>query len=260
MNPPKIFLRLANIIFSKPFIIETNAANLITTRRNTFKRPCIILNHGNAQPITTTPDTILLNHPDAVKYCINKNITRELIPGYMPDHYNPDTLTPKHFPVIIKPTTGHHSKGFKVIHTPQELSDTPGIDRYIIQAHIETKGEYRFNIFDNTIYQISRKEIITRTADRTTFNYISLGADAKLSPKFYDFIHSAMHDITNELENTLPHYAIDILKATTGRYYICELNSAPGLTGLTLPKLTSTITRKLYAGQLDKYKINPRRS
>lgn len=252
------YIRFGNITFAKSFIDQARESGYICTRRNNFKKPVIILNHGSPDFLKTHQNTILLNHPTAIKYCMDKSLTSSIISDFMPIHYTPESRTLNqegiNYPIIMKPTTGYHGNGIKIINGIDELN---GLDlsRYVIQEYVKTKREYRFNILDSTIYQISRKEIVSQTPTRIKFDYISLGTGAKLSGKFFNYTQAVISQINNELNNTLSHYAIDILKAKSGRYFVAELNSAPGLYGLTFEKFKTCLDKKLEAGNLDKYKF-----
>lgn len=252
------YIRFGNITFAKSFIEQARESGFICTRRHSFKKPTIILNHGNPDSLKTHQDTILLNHPEAIKYCMDKGLTSDLIADFMPTHYTPKgrTIRQEHinYPIMVKPVKGYHGNGIRKINCIDKLS---GLDlsRYIIQDYISTKREYRFNILDGTIYQISRKEIVSQTPIRIKFDYISLGTGAKLSGKFFDYIKAVIAQISNELDNTMPHYAIDVLKAKTGKYYVAELNSAPGLYGRTFEKFQACLYEKLNAGDLEKYQF-----
>jgi hypothetical protein len=119
------------------------------------------------------------------------------------------------------------------------------------------KHEYRFNIFDNEIYQISYRE---KTPSITPnggyiFNYRSLGNNAEISDKFYEFIDQIIHQFYSKVGNNVCTYTIDIMKDKRNNYYLTEINSACGIGEYTANKLKEKITESYTEGRLNKYRV-----
>jgi glutathione synthase/RimK-type ligase-like ATP-grasp enzyme len=162
-------------------------------------------------------------------------------------------------PIIAKPVNGHHGYGIVTLSTPSQIREFNRLHPhgYLYQKKITINHEYRFNILDGDIYQISRREKLpTLTPDGGfMFSYQSLGEDAGLSDKFYEFVNNVIHEVHNHLGDNLCHYTIDVMKGMDKKYYLTELNSACGIGDFTATKLYDLIRYKLLHGQLEKYRV-----
>jgi len=256
----KRYIRLGNITFSKEFINRMKEFGFLITRRNKFVKPNVImLNHGNSENISLgnkADNFILLNHPRSIEFCANKLKTYNAL-----EKYSPRTFLSKDdvdtFPIIAKKITGYHGYGAKVINTPEELKDFDGRG-YMYQELLDIKYEYRFNVLDGSVYQVSRRA--KREGEVTdnggySFSYKSLGKEAKISDKFWIWVFDVIGEIKSQVGNDLAHYALDVIKSQDGKYYVCEMNSACGLGDYTLTKLLKAIDKKYRNGDLEKYRV-----
>lgn len=256
----KKYIRLGNITFSKEFIERMKEFDLLVTRRDKFVKPNVImLNHGNSNNIafgSKVNNFVLLNHPRSIRFCANKLDTYNALTEYSPQTYlsKEDVDT---FPIIAKRITGYHGYGATVINTPEELQEFNGRG-YLYQKLLNIKYEYRFNVLDGEVYQVSRRA--KRNGEMTdkggySFSYKSLGKEAKISDKFWIWVCDVIGKIESEIGNDLAHYALDVIKTEDGKYYVCELNSACGLGDYTLTKLLKAIDKKYNNGDLEKYRV-----
>jgi glutathione synthase/RimK-type ligase-like ATP-grasp enzyme len=258
----KVILRQADITFSKDFVDVNRENGILLSRKNLFSVNAICINHGNSHPIKLKPTAskfYLLNKPESIRTCSNKIDNWKLLPKFYPKTYqHPEDV--RKFPVIVKPIYGHHGYGIKIFKDKPRFLEfmRHGSSGYIIQDCIDIQNEYRFNIIDRTIFQISRK---IRLDEQFTpkggfeFSYKSLGVNADLSNKFRTFIEDIITEFHRKVGNDMADYCIDIIKGKDGNYYLTEMNSAYGLGQFTIEKLINEIRDKYEDGVLEKYRV-----
>jgi len=257
----KLYLKQSNITFSRNFINVMRSYGFILTRKNRFLRNGILLNHGSSEQIEFGRKVnrfYILNNPSYIHYCSNKMDNYKILSSYYPKTTTSIEYI-NHLPIIAKPINGHHGYGIKILYTPSEVREFDRLhpSGYIYQNLVKIRHEYRFNIFDRHIYQISRREC---SSERTpeggyVFYYTSLGRDAGISDKFYDFVYNVISDFHNAIGNNLCHYSIDVMKGIDNKYYLTEMNSACGLGNYTVDKLLKEINASLSNDRLEKYRV-----
>lgn len=262
-----MYLRQGNIVFSRDFVDTLKDKGVVLTRKNIFKRSGIVINHGNTKPIKKgrkVRELYLLNQPEYIKYCSNKLKNYNILEEFYP-HTTEDINDVDKFPVLVKPLNGHHGYGIKRIDDMNELSSYFNTvkGKHLIQEYIPIKHEYRFNILDKDVFQVSHKQRIYNddgTPMKTdkggmVFSYRSLGSNAKISDKFWDYINRVILKFHNSVGNHLADYCIDVIKGKDNTYYLSEINSAYGIGHYTSDKLIETINNKYISGELDKYMV-----
>jgi len=261
----RIYVRQANITFSQSFVDTLRSNGVIITRRDRYNRSGILVNHGNGKPITVNPKVrnfYIINQPDSIRLCSNKVSNCNLLDEFYPEMYQSVEDVDK-FPVMVKPINGHHGYGIKKIDNRSELEEffrIHNLSKYIIQEYIDIKHEYRFNVLDRKVYQVSHKERQEGLTDEGGFIFVyrSLGKDAKISQKFWDYINNVIDAFHNEVGYDLGHYGIDVIKGKDGKYYLSEINSACGLGQFTLGKLLEKLKEKYNNGDLENYRVRTR--
>lgn len=258
----RLYIRQADIVFSKDFVDRVRGYDVVMTRRNHFNRNGVIINHGNRKSITVgkkANNLYIINKPEAIQNCSNKLVNCKMLKDYYPKLYS-SVNDIDNYPVIVKPINGHHGYGIEVFDNEEDISsffDNHSISKYIIQQFIDIKHEYRFNIIDRNVYQVSHK---MRQEGETEgggfiFSYRSLGKDAKISKEFWKYVYNIIDIFHGHIDDDLGHYCIDIIKGMDKKYYLTELNSACGLGEFTLGKLIEELEEKYANGDLDKYKV-----
>lgn len=260
--PQRIILRQADITFSRDFVDTLVDAGIILSRRNLFNRNGIIINHGNHEPIRLghrVSSMYIINQPDYIRYCSNKMISCRLLPKYYPDYWESFRDVDR-FPVIVKPKFGHHGKGIRIIKSRHELirffTQHDNSD-YVIQDFINISHEFRFNVFDRQIFQVSEKVRINQDVDRNgiEFEYRSLGEDPDIRPRFLTFLKGIINDFHKNVGYNLGSYCLDVMKSVDGDYYLCEINSAYGIGAFTLDRLITNIRNKYINRELENYRV-----
>lgn len=261
MKEERYVVRLGDIPFSKQFVRSLKLHGIIISRRSEFGRSAIMINHGNHNPIKIKPNVrefILINKPEAIRYCSNKRRNFEILKEFYPETY--DRIGDvKSFPVVVKPLHGHHGLGIKKIESKKELEQyarTHDMSNHLIQKYVKMKFEYRFNILDKEIFQISKKELIEGFCKGGfEFAFKSLGDKAQLSPKFYNFVKDVIDTFHKRIGYDLGSYCVDVMKGTDGKYYLSELNSGYGIGQFTIEKLVKLLNKKYRKGDLNKYRV-----
>jgi len=263
----RMYLRQGNIVFSRQFVDTLKQNDIILTRKNHFKRNCIIINHGNTTPLTISKKAdkvYLLNKPDAIHWCSNKLHNYEILKEYYPETTTNQSDV-QHYPVIAKPLHGHHGYGIKRFNYMRDLKNflNKVKEKYIIQTFIPIKHEFRFNVINREVFQVSHKQRVYDNNGNPlktdnggmVFSYRSLGSNAKISSKFWKYINGVIEKFHNTVGYDLADYCIDVIKGEDGKYYLSEMNSAYGIGQYTLEKLIDRIDALYENNHLENYKV-----
>ena len=220
-----------------------------------------MLNHGNSSDITLLKGVnkfYIINKPNAIKYCANKWENYKILKDFYPETHLSTEDVSLSFPIIAKPLNGHHGYGIMILKDKDDLKNLSPNRLYLLQKFLNVKHEFRFNVFDGEVYQVSHREKIEDKTEKGgyIFVYRSLGANAKIKKKFWNFVY----DVINQLHKNIPlselsSYSIDVMKDFNGNYYLSEINSAFGIGSFTLAKLYSKIHEKYQDGSLEKYRV-----
>jgi len=260
-NNLRIFIRKGSLVFSKSFMRAVKDKGIIVTKRDTFNNNCIIINHGNIKGVKAGQNTsrvYLINKPDFIRYCSSKKLNSKTLKEFYPKVYSSYKEVDK-YPVILKPRGGHHGYGIHIINSKRELRifSQRHLDNYFIEEYVPVIHEFRFNILDKEVYQVSRKDLLTKKSTKGgyEFEWKSLGKDAKISKNFWDYVYKVINQFHEIVGDNLGHYALDIFRCEHNKYYVCEINSACGFGEYTIDKLKESIDNKYKSGDLEKYRI-----
>ncbi len=255
----RIYLKQGNITFSQHFVDLLRSEGVFLTRRNKLFRSGIVINHGNSEPIEIgrkVRQFYIINQPEYIQYCSNKLKNYNTLKDFYPETYTHKRDVTE-YPVMAKPLSGHHGYGITKINNRRELREFRPDKTYIYQRFIPIKHEFRFNILDREVYQVSHKERIEGETEGGgfVFSYRSLGSNAKISDKFWNYIDRIISKFHNTVGYNLGHYAIDVMKGTDNEYYLSEINSACGIGEFTLDKLLDLLENKYYDNDLEEYRV-----
>lgn len=256
---PRIVVRLGNIKFTQDSIDTWKAYGVMVSRARGYVKDSVVINHGNSKNFKVGRGVrrlYLLNHPKYIEFSVDKWKGYTLLKPYYPETYLASDYDGQlDYPFVAKPVTGYHGYGFQIIHDDNELEKVQNLNRpYILQEYLERSVEHRFNVIDGEIYQVS-KRIVKDGMEGGCVRYKSLGRDAKLSEAYWDFVHRAVNDFSDAVEDKIASYCIDVMKSKDGLYYLSETNTAFGVGGLTVEKLLETLRRKYDSGDLEKYRV-----
>jgi glutathione synthase/RimK-type ligase-like ATP-grasp enzyme len=259
------YVRLGNITYSRDFVKNTRAYGFILTRKNTIIHNGVMINHGNREPYKLGRKVnrfYWLNQPDYLNNCSNKMKNFNMLNEFYPFTTRSTDEARKHINVgneiIAKPVAGHHGYGIKFIHNENEMDNFMRNKKgnFVYQELLPIKHEYRFNIFDKEIFQVSRKVYTDKKTPKGgfVFEWKSLGAEAKISQKFWEWVNVVMNEFHKTVKDNIGTYCIDVIKSK-GKYYLCEMNVGYGIGEFTASKLNDLINNKLENGELEKYRI-----
>ena len=193
----------------------------------------------------------MLNHPMAVAMASNKLSTLFYledgvsIPDYCVKRSTALKWASEGIPVVCRTLLESHSgKGIVIANSPEEVVDAPLYTKYIKKTR-----EVRVHVFNGTIIHVQEKKRNKDVPDEEVnwqvrnkqngFNYtfrnikpIAREAlrDAIMAPKRLGLDFCAVDMIYNKKED---------------KWYILELNTAPGLFGTTLDKYVNAIKRMI---------------
>jgi glutathione synthase/RimK-type ligase-like ATP-grasp enzyme len=257
---PRYIFRLGDIPFSKKFIRTLRNRGVIISRRNEFGRSAVLINHGNHHPIKVKSNVqrfYVINKPDWIRYCSSKSANYNVLKDFYPKTYNHWEEVNK-FPVILKRPHGFQGRSVMKIDSKTQLRNfmRGNNGSLIIQDYIPVLHEYRFNVLDGKIYQVSRKEMLEGYNGKFKFEWKSLGTNAKLHNSTFKFVEDAIKQFHKKVGSNLGSYCVDVIKSKDkkGRY-LSEFNSGYGIGEFTVSKLMDLLDRNYHSGKLEKYRV-----
>jgi glutathione synthase/RimK-type ligase-like ATP-grasp enzyme len=154
---------------------------------------------------------------------------------------------PENYPVLIRTTlSGAGGKGIILIRNEAEFNNNFR-QGYCWTPFIKTKKEFRFHVFDGTIYRIFEKvkegeeeELPIRNNDR---GYTFVRKNVEVFPKSQELV-SRLNGLFN-LPNNCLFYGLDVGVTLDGKLFIFEANSACGLNENTANDLADKILERL---------------
>lgn len=188
------------------------------------------------------PDVGIFNHPKAVAIASDKLMTFMCldqivnIPDYTTDMVEAQEWLNAGTTIVERHTlTGHSGEGVRLVEFDGELS--PDAKLYV--KYIKKQDEYRLHVFDFEVFFIQRKARALDVPDDKVnwqvrnhangFIYANQEVDVPVHVK-----HMAIEAIQTV---QLDFGAVDIIyNAHQNKYYVLEINTAPGLFGTTLDK------------------------
>ena len=247
---------------SKTIAQELNCLQLYPDERSRFRPRAsdVIINWGNSRGLNsqgTTP--IFINPPSSVniasdklqclKHLSNTMAGVDFLVPYTEDKYTAECWLEDDFDVFARTKLRAHS-GEGIVHLTDgdEVPDAPLYTMYIPKVR-----EYRIHIFNprdelEMPYHVAQKRRRLNVADDDVnwqirncdngFVYTVADIDMPtLPPELYEACKAIMRSLD------LDFAALDVIRrANTGRYYILEVNTAPGISGES--------TRNFYVTQL----------
>ena len=218
----------------------------------------IVINHGNTDPIKISPkvkEFYLINKHNAIKYCSDKMKNYDILQDFYPFSCRHEDEI-ESYPVIVKPLHGYHGYGIKVVNNGKELRQHMSEHKgpFIIQKYVPIKHEFRFNVFDRDIFQISHKQRLDELTDEGGFQF-SYRSGMKVSDKFLKFVKDAIKTFHDTVGYDLGDYCVDVMKSKDKGYYLSEINSAYGIGGFTRDKLLNIVKQKYESGELEPYRV-----
>jgi hypothetical protein len=219
----------------------------------------LLINYGCSNIPWLTPNHHILNKPEAIGRACNKISTFKIL--YDAQVPIPFWCRSKHMttpwfednlkPIIFCRTLINSSKGRGIVvaRKVEELVDAP-----LYTLYIPKDEEYRFHVFNRKVIHIqkklkltteeleargitSRNPLIRNSSNGYVFSSnLDLGLDedgSYINPKY-----SMMTEHSISAVNTLglDFGAVDLIVAKDGRVYVLEVNTAPGIEGVTLEK------------------------
>jgi len=196
----------------------------------------IKINWGSSRVIPNT--LIYLNHPQKVKYAIDKRLTFEKLNGKVPvppfttdeeEAYNWVTENEWKLVARLKPN-GAHGEGIKIIRSVDEFEEAPLYTRFFPR-----KKEYRVIICGNHIVAYMRKILKPELRERGEGHSEIRNSDryvfVNLKPEAVQ-TRGALKEIAFATKEAmeLDFCAIDVIKnLQNGQFYVLEVNTAFGL-------------------------------
>lgn len=214
------------------------------------RRRDIVINWGNSQrPIWEFNPERDLNHPDCISVAANKLDSFSLFKGY--DVITPDWTKDQHEAqnwldngdtiVVRHLLNGHSGKGIEIVQEG-EVPQAPLFVKYKKRA-----SEWRVHVFKGEVIDTQQKKKRNEAERPDTFNTFIRNAST-------GWVYCRDGITADPNRDTLAIQAVRALGLDFGavdmiynraenRYYILEVNTAPGLEGSTLEKYTGAILR-----------------
>lgn len=179
-------------------------------------------------------DENVYNHPKFIKQSGSKAEFHKIVDG---DENIPQTAHSKEaaekigLPLIAKPADGHSGIGIQVFKTEEEWNGADHDKFDVYSEFIDKKSEHRlFNFKGKPFFWMEREPMNDKAKsgkgkgdDQMEFKYIKHDV-AKIPQKFKDLVEK----FCKKFED-LPYLCFDIMEDHSGKLFIIESNSQPGV-------------------------------
>lgn len=210
-----------------------------------------VLNWGNSSVSPEVQKCTILNSPEAIKKAINKLSAFEImkdagvsIPEFSKTKEEASKWLAAGKTVVVREVVnGYGGEGIKLIENPAEIPDAPLYTQYIPKTE-----EYRVHVFKNEAFFIQRKARKKEIADdKINWKVRNLAGGFIFANQDVQVAEACQQEAIKAVQVIgLDFGAVDIIwNKSRDKYYVLEINTAPGLTGTTLEK---------YAEKLKQYK------
>lgn len=186
----------------------------------------------------------IINFPDCVRIAGNKLKTFKALSGYVtiPDWTEErgeavEWLI-KGFDVVARTVlTGHSGAGIE-IHKSNERAERILTLAPLYTKYIKKKDEYRLHVFRDNVFFVQRKARKKDVPDdQVNWQIRNHGNGFIFAHEGVDVPEKAKRDAIMAVKQLgLDFGAVDVVHGTDGKFYILEVNTAPGLEGTTLQK------------------------
>ncbi len=193
------------------------------------------INWGASEIPIHQPDSVI-NKPSKIVAASNKLLffakasDTEL---FRVPEYTTDPEVAKEWPTCVSRTLLRASEGRGIVIT-QEGEEPPEAPLYV--RYVKKQREYRIHVMDNEVIDIQRK---IRDPDREPDNWQIRNHSngfifVRNTQQPMDESKKAAVDVINYFE--LEFGAVDLIETESGKTFVLEVNTAPGLEGTTLTK------------------------
>lgn len=182
------------------------------------------------------------NHPTTVGVASNKLKTFLTLDGVVPiPDYTTDLVEAQEWlnsgiTVVERHTlTGHSGEGIRLVEFDEELS----VDAKLYVQYIKKEHEYRLHVFRDEVFFIQRKARALEVPDDNVNWKVRNHANGFIyANKDIELPKVAHYMATNAIQALgLDFGAVDMIyNARQNKFYVLEINTAPGLSGTTLDK------------------------
>jgi glutathione synthase/RimK-type ligase-like ATP-grasp enzyme len=184
----------------------------------------------------------IYNHPDSVDIAANKLKTFMAldqivpIPDYTTDRVEAQEWLNSGITVVERHTlTGHSGEGIRLVEFDDLLSD----DAKLYVKYIKKEQEYRLHVFDFDVFFIQRKARALDVPDDNVNWQVRNHANGFIYANQDIELPDVAKEMAIEAIQTLglDFGAVDMIyNARQNKFYVLEINTAPGLFGTTLDK------------------------
>lgn len=152
------------------------------------------------------------------------------------------------FPIIAKPTDGHSGIGIQVFKTEKDFDKADHSKFDIYSQFIDKKSEHRFiNFKGKPFFWMERKPMNDKakntggkSEEAMDFEYTKKDV-AKIPSKYLDLIKKY-----TDILKDLPYICFDVMEDKSGKLYIIESNSMPGVPFDSTVELYRVIFKDFY--------------
>lgn len=224
---------------------ESLAIKKIKHEKSKFKgkQDRLVINWGSSNLPDEVRKCIVLNSPDAIKKAVNKLQAFQTIgegvdvPEWTESQQEASKwLAEGHTVVARTVLAGHAGEGIVLIENGQELVAAPLYTKYIPKSE-----EYRVHVFKNEAFFIQRKARKREVPDeKVNWRIRNLEGGFVFAHQDVEVAQECKEAAIKAVELLgLDFGAVDIIyNKKKNKYYTLEVNTAPGLQGLTLEKYT----------------------
>lgn len=198
----------------------------------------VIINWGSQ----TIPERLagfsIINHPNKIANVSNKLAFFRMIhaadDAIIPQFWtNRADIEERHFPVVCRTIlNGHSGAGIVIANNAEELVDAPLYVQYIKKQH-----EYRVHVAGGNVIAIQRKARLRSVPDDQVNWHIRNHSNGFVFARHGFSTPDAVTDVAKRAvaASGLDFGAVDVVfNENSGRAYVLEINTAPGLEGSTV--------------------------
>lgn len=210
-----------------------------------------LINWGSSRIVRDIRAAYTFNNPENVAAAANKlsaflnmEIDRVSIPEFTTNQHVAEQWLKAGYSVVIRHVlNGHSGEGLEIITNTNlkfEIPEAPLYTKYIKKAQ-----EYRVHVFHDNAFFIQRKARKKEVPDeQVNWQVRNLAGGFIFANQDVELPNEALKEAISAVRALgLDFGAVDLILGSDGKYYVLEVNCAPGLEGTSLIKYVAEFNK-----------------
>jgi len=209
----------------------------------------LLVNWGSSEINRPIPEgALVLNKPESIAFAANKlNTFNKLAQDERTQNNLPRFTTDKAVAAswekdvyVRHVLTGHSGRGIQIVEAGGELPDAP-----LYTGYIKRQDEYRVHVAGGEVIFVQRKaRKLDVPDDQVNWKVRNLEGGFIYANEGVEISEDVKQLCINAIEILgLDFGAVDLVNTRKGKFFILEVNTAPGLGGTTLEKYAEYFTK-----------------